>query len=36
MAYLRIAMEKTAGAAEWEAWSWLEARVMAFRQERCA
>jgi hypothetical protein len=36
MAYLRIAMEKTAGATEWEAWSWLEARVMAFRQERCA
>jgi hypothetical protein len=36
MDYLRIAMEKTAGPAEREAWSWLEERVMAHRQEKCA
>lgn len=26
-AYLRIAMDKTAGPNEWEAWDWLDARV---------
>jgi len=36
MAYLQIAMDKTAGPAEWEAWTWLEERVMAHRQEKCA
>ena len=36
MAYLRIAMDKTAGPAEWEAWTWLEERVIAHHGERCA
>jgi hypothetical protein len=36
MAYLRIAMDKTAGPAEWEAWTWLEERVIAHEQGKCA
>lgn len=39
-AYLRIAMDKTAGHREWEAWGWLEARVEGHRagksQRQCA
>jgi hypothetical protein len=31
MAYLAIAVEKTAGPAEREAWTWLEERLSAFR-----
>jgi hypothetical protein len=34
--YLRIAMEKTAGEREWEAWGWLEERVHQYRQRKCA
>jgi hypothetical protein len=34
MAYLEIAVAKTAGPREQEAWSWLVARVDAFRRER--
>jgi hypothetical protein len=33
MAYLRIAIDKTAGPIEQEAWGWLEARLQAFRRE---
>jgi len=33
MAYLEIAIGKTAGPRELEAWGWLTARVAAFRQE---
>jgi hypothetical protein len=33
MAYLAIAVEKTAGPIEQEAWGWLEARLQAFRRE---
>lgn len=32
MAYLQIAIDKTAGAAEHEAWLWLQAAVAAHRQ----
>ena len=32
MAYLQIAIDKTAGAGEQEAWSWLQAAVAAHRQ----
>lgn len=31
MAYLRIAVEKTAGPREFEAWGWLTARIEEFR-----
>jgi uncharacterized protein len=31
MAYLQIAIDKTAGAAEREAWSWLQQAVAAQR-----
>jgi hypothetical protein len=34
MAYLAIAVEKTAGPLEREAWRWLQERLEAFRQER--
>jgi hypothetical protein len=34
MKYLTIAIDKTAGPAEREAWSWLLARIDAFRAER--
>ncbi|MGB5831317.1 MAG: DUF447 domain-containing protein [Thiohalocapsa sp.] len=34
--YLRIAMDKTAGEREWEAWSWLEQRLLEHRRRRCA
>jgi hypothetical protein len=34
MAYLAIAIEKTAGPIEREAWGWLEARLSEFRGER--
>lgn len=30
--YLRIAMDKTAGAREWEAWGWLEERLLRHRR----
>jgi hypothetical protein len=33
MAYLAIAVEKTAGAREREAWGWLSDRVAAFRAD---
>jgi hypothetical protein len=33
MKYLAIAVEKTAGPAEREAWSWLVARIAAYRAE---
>lgn len=33
MAYLAIAVEKTAGPREQEAWSWLTARLDAFRKQ---
>jgi uncharacterized protein len=33
MAYLAIAIEKTAGPQEREAWDWLTARIGAFRRE---
>ncbi len=33
MAYLAIAVEKTAGPREREAWSWLTARLDAFREQ---
>jgi hypothetical protein len=33
MAYLAIAIDKTAGPIEQEAWSWLQARLQAFRRE---
>jgi Uncharacterized conserved protein len=33
MAYLRIAIEKTAGPREQEAWDWLVARIEEFRKE---
>jgi hypothetical protein len=33
MAYLSVAVQKTAGPAEQEAWSWLIERVEAFRRE---
>jgi hypothetical protein len=36
MAYLAIAIEKTAGAQEREAWEWLVARIDAFRREAAA
>jgi uncharacterized protein len=36
MAYLAIAVGKTAGPVEQEAWSWLAARVDAFRNRRPA
>jgi hypothetical protein len=31
MAYLRIAVEKTAGPRELEAWGWLTERIEEFR-----
>jgi hypothetical protein len=34
MAYLRIAVEKTAGARELEAWGWLKERIEEFRLSR--
>jgi hypothetical protein len=34
MAYLAIAVEKTAGARELEAWGWLKARIEEFRVTR--
>ena len=34
--YLRIAMDKTAGDEEWEAWQWLMERVAAHRAQACA
>jgi hypothetical protein len=33
MAFLAIAVEKTAGSVEREAWGWLDARLQAFRRE---
>ncbi len=36
MAYLAIAVEKTAGEREREAWGWLCDRVAAFRAETCS
>ena len=33
MAYLAVAIEKTAGPVEREAWGWLEARLQVFRHE---
>ena len=33
MAYLRIAIDKTAGPIEQEAWGWLQARLQTFRRE---
>jgi hypothetical protein len=36
MAYLAIAIEKTAGAQEREAWEWLVARIDAFRRGAAA
>jgi hypothetical protein len=33
IAYLRIAIDKTAGPAEREAWDWLMARIASFRAE---
>ena len=33
MAYLQIAIDKTAGAAEHEAWGWLRDAVAAFRAQ---
>ena len=33
MAYLTIAIDKTAGPVEQEAWGWLQARLQAFRRE---
>lgn len=32
MEYLRIAVDKTAGEREREAWGWLEARIAEFNQ----
>ena len=34
MDYLRIAVEKTAGPREREAWQWLEERIAGFGRER--
>lgn len=34
--YLRIAMDKTAGEREWQAWDWLEQRLMQHRRSACA
>jgi len=34
MKYLAIAIDKTAGPNEREAWSWLVARIDAFRAEQ--
>lgn len=34
MAYLRIAMEKTAGEHEWQAWNWLVERIGNFQAAR--
>jgi hypothetical protein len=34
LAYLQIAIDKTAGAEEREAWSWLLERIAAFRMNR--
>lgn len=34
--YLRVAMEKTAGRQEWEAWGWLEERLLQHRRRQCA
>ncbi|MGB5734847.1 MAG: DUF447 domain-containing protein [Thiohalocapsa sp.] len=34
--YLRIAMDKTAGEREWEAWGWLEERLLRHRRSACA
>jgi hypothetical protein len=36
MAYLAIAIEKTAGAAEREAWGWLTERIAAFQHAKAA
>jgi hypothetical protein len=36
MAYLAIAIEKTAGPRERKAWGWLTARIEAFRREAAA
>lgn len=33
LGYLRIAIEKTAGAAEAEAWGWIEARIRSYFDE---
>ena len=34
MAYLRIAVEKTAGPRELEAWGWLQERIAQFRAQQ--
>lgn len=34
--YLQIAMDKTAGGEEWQAWQWLIERVAAHRAQACA
>jgi hypothetical protein len=36
IAYLQIAIDKTAGAGERQAWDWLMARVAAHRARDCA
>ena len=36
IAYLKIAIDKTAGAEEWEAWEWLIQRVQEHRTRACA
>lgn len=36
MQYLRIAMDKTAGEREWEAWGWLEDRLRRHQGKQCA
>ncbi|MFA9461178.1 DUF447 domain-containing protein [Thiohalorhabdus methylotrophus] len=33
MQFLKVALEKTAGEREWEAWGWLEEKVAAFKAE---
>jgi len=34
--YLRIAMDKTAGEREWEAWGWLQEKLEGHRRRQCA
>jgi hypothetical protein len=34
--YLRIAMDKTAGEREWEAWGWLEQKLESHLRRQCA
>ena len=36
MQYLRIAMDKTAGEREWQAWGWLEDRLRQHQGRHCA